>query len=111
MSDIESAKVESGEEDIGVIEEDESFLNEEGNGTMVKNGMEMKEVSWPPIDTPAKPDEMVNPRKHLPNLSGVVHIGKDRRQKMELEIQNFQGSTDSYSSNPFFQRGNFSPAR
>ena len=129
MSDTESVKGDSSEEEMEEINDDEEkVLVDE---SMLKNGNDTEitvnpgnikvshiekdkififcitqEVSWPPLDTQAKPEEFTNHSKLLPNLSGTVHIGKDRRRKMELEIQNFQGSTANYLSNPF-SRGFF----
>ena len=127
MSDTESVKGESSEDEMEEIDDDEEkVLNGEEKDIIVKNANDKditvitenikvscckedyififcitQEVCWPLTDTPAKPDEMTNHSKPLPNLSATVHIGKDRRKKMELEIQNFQGSTANYSSNPF----------
>merc|ERR1711936_1066876 len=103
MSDTESARGDSIEEEEIVINEDETTNTDLENGddtvvTVITRNV--KEVSWPPADSP---DQFVNSTKTLPNLSGVVHIGKDRRQKMELALKDFQGSTAQYS------RGGFQP--
>ena len=58
-----------------------------------------QEVSWPPTESPA--DEKNKYHKTLPNLNEKVHIGRSQRQRMDLELKNFQGSTAHYSSNPF----------
>ena len=59
----------------------------------------MQEVSWPPTDP--KAEEKINSIKSLPDLTGKVHLGRNRRQKLDLEIKSFQGSTAHYTSNPF----------
>ena len=53
------------------------------------------------MDQTPKQEGVPSSNKPLPNLSGTVFMGKDRRERMELEIQNFKGSTVNYSSNPF----------
>ena len=51
-----------------------------------------QEVSWPPPESQAG--------KILPNLNEKVHMGRSQRQKMDLELKNFQGSTAHYFSFP-----------
>ena len=58
-----------------------------------------QEVSWPPPQSQS--EENNNYLKTLPNLNEKVHIGRSQRQRMDLELKNFQGSTAHYSSNPF----------
>ena len=53
----------------------------------------IQEVSWPPPESKTG--------KTLPNLNEKVHMGRSKRQKMDLELKNFQGSTAHFSSNPF----------
>jgi hypothetical protein len=52
-----------------------------------------QEVSWPPQESQAG--------KTLTNLNEKVHMGRSQRQKMDLELKNFQGSTAHFSPNPF----------
>eukprot|EP00092_Neocalanus_flemingeri_P032533 GFUD01035382.1.p1 GENE.GFUD01035382.1~~GFUD01035382.1.p1 ORF type:complete len:197 (+),score=85.51 GFUD01035382.1:81-671(+) len=123
MSDTDSVRGDSSEEEVEDMEEEVEDIEEEeivlidGGQTMMKNGggtvvtvitRNVKEVSWPPTEFQAKEKEEINSIKTLPNLSGIVHLGKGRRQKMDLELQNFQGSTAHYSSNPF-SKGGFQP--
>ena len=53
----------------------------------------IQEVPWPP------PKSQTG--KTLPNLNEKVPIGRCQRQAMDLKLQQFQGSTAHYSSNPF----------
>ena len=124
MSDTESVRGDTSEENVEEMEEEEIVMNGGETQTMMKNGggtvvtvitrnvkvrphiekystYPIQEVSWPPIECQTKEKEVINSIKTLPNLSGKVHLGQGRRQKMDLEIQNFQGSTSHYSSNPF----------
>merc|ERR1719483_555115 len=105
---VEEAEVEDMEE------EEEILLNSEATHTMMKNGGQtlvtvvtrnVKEVSWPPTEFQDKEKEVINSIKTLPNLSGVVHLGRATRKKMDLELQNFKGSTAHYSSHPFIKGG------
>merc|ERR1712228_108696 len=114
MSDTESVRGESSEEEMeDLLEEDmkteikdeaeDKVSNGETNG--IHSSENLKKVPWPPEE-----EKKATVAKNLPNLSGKVHMGKERRQRMEQEIQNFQGSTVHYSSNPFSQ-GGFKPGR
>ena len=59
----------------------------------------MQELSWPPPDMAG---QRINYIKILPDLREKVHLGRNRRQKMDLEMKNFQGSTaNQLSANPF----------
>eukprot|EP00092_Neocalanus_flemingeri_P032534 GFUD01035383.1.p1 GENE.GFUD01035383.1~~GFUD01035383.1.p1 ORF type:complete len:189 (+),score=62.34 GFUD01035383.1:81-647(+) len=116
MSETDSVRGDSSEEEVEDMEEEEIVLND-GGQTMMKNGgktvvtvttRNVKELSWPPTEFQSKEKKEINCTKTLPNLSGTVHLGKGRRQKMDLELQNFQGSTAHYSSNPF-TNGGFQP--
>ena len=60
---------------------------------MIKNCTQ--EVSWPPSD------EKNIYVKALPDQREKGHLGRNRRQKMDLELKNFQGSTAHYYSKPF----------
>ena len=53
----------------------------------------MQEVSWPPPDHQKKQQMLAEATKILPNLSGKVHIGKARRQRMDLEFENYIGAS------------------
>ena len=53
----------------------------------------IQEVSWPP------PESQTG--KTLPNLNEKVHMGRSQRQKMDLELKNFQVFTANFSPNPF----------
>merc|ERR1712179_91705 len=96
----------SGEE----VEEEDDLENDDGGeiqSRMKSNGgtvvtvitRNVKEVSWPPPDMVG---EKINYIKILPDLREKVHLGKNRRQKMDLDTRNFLGSTaHHFSSNPF----------
>lgn len=120
MADTETEES-SGEEVEGEeIEEDDEESGDDyhaevqsrmrnGGGTVVTViTRNVKEVSWPPPDTIDK--EKINSMKILPDLREKVHLGRNRRQKMDLEMKNFQGSTAHYSSNPF-SKGNLQPGK
>jgi len=117
MSDSETLESSGEEEGTDDQKEEEEYLIEngmqtrtmKGNGTMVTViTRNVKEVSWPPPDQRA--EEKNNSLKALPDLNEKVHLGRNRRQKMDLEMKNFQGSTAHYSSNPFCS-GAFQPGK
>ena len=50
---------------------------------------------------------MVGAVRSLPNLKGTVHMGKTRRQMMDMEFENvLKNSSAHYYSHPF-TKGNF----
>eukprot|EP00092_Neocalanus_flemingeri_P042975 GFUD01047204.1.p2 GENE.GFUD01047204.1~~GFUD01047204.1.p2 ORF type:complete len:107 (+),score=37.90 GFUD01047204.1:32-352(+) len=89
MSETDSVRGDSSEEEVEDMEEEEIVLND-GGQTMMKNGgktvvtvttRNVKELSWPPTEFQSKEKKEINCTKTLPNLSGTVHLGKGRRQK------------------------------
>merc|ERR1711988_1578999 len=62
----------------------------------------VKEVSWPPPATQIKEKQVLDSIKTLPNLSGAVHMGKARRQRMDEEFERVvESSAAKYTSHPF----------
>jgi len=114
MSDTESVKGDSSEEELEDLdmEEEKEAIADRAEIPPINNGSSdtRNEVSWPPMDQTPKQEGVPSSNKPLPNLSGTVFMGKDRRERMELEIQNFKGSTVNYSSNPF-SKGGFQPGK
>lgn len=61
-----------------------------------------QEVAWPPPATQIKEKQVLDSIKTLPNLSGVVHMGKARRQRMDEEFERVvEASAGKYTSHPF----------
>ena len=70
-----------------------------------------QEVSWPPPANEIKEKQVLDSIKTLPNLSGVVHIGKAKRQMMDIEFENvLKSSTAKYTSHPFTKGNRIFPA-
>merc|ERR1712025_1453298 len=46
--------------------------------------------------------------RNLPNRAATVHMGKERRKKIDEELKHFKGATEAYSSHPF-NKGGFTP--
>merc|ERR1712013_698983 len=101
MADTETEEssgedVENDDDDEGKIQ---SRMRSNGGTVVTVITRNVKEVSWPPPDMTG---EKVNYIKILPDLREKVHLGRNRRQKMDLEMKNFQGSTaHQLSANPF----------
>merc|ERR1712179_87219 len=112
----ESVKGDTSEEELEELdmEEDKEVIADgQDIPTIINDSTDIrkvKEVSWPPVDQATKQEGVTSSNKTLPNLSGTVFMGKDRRERMELEIQNFKGSTANYSANPF-SKGGFQPGK
>ena len=63
-----------------------------------------QEVGLPPKPTQPPKDEVDKSSmllKNLPNRAATVHMGKERREKIDQELKNFKGATEAYSSHPF----------
>merc|ERR1712025_708413 len=72
-----------------------------------------KEVCWPPRSTATViPKDEVDKNsivmRNLPNRAATVHMGKERRKKIDDELKKFKGAPETFSSHPF-GTGGFKP--
>jgi len=94
-----------------IIQESEDDEDVVQGGWVTVTTNNVKEVSWPPPDHQAREKQMVGAVRSLPNLKGTVHMGKTRRQMMDMEFENvLKNSSAHYYSHPF-TKGGFQPTK